>query len=83
MSTEVIIAIIVAVTIIFVVILWKGMSVAQTQMTVDQLYQYRKLAEQVAEAEQKSVDAQQKTAETLEDMRSRLTAIEKLLRDVQ
>jgi len=83
MSDQLIIVIIVAVTIIFVVILWQGMSVAKTQMVTDQLYQYRKLAEQVAESEQKSVETQQKTAEALEDMRTRLTSIEKLLREVQ
>ena len=83
MSDQLIIVIIVAVTIIFVVILWQGMSVAKTQMVTDQLYQYRKLAEQVAESEQKSVETQQKTAEALEDMRTRLTSIEKLLHEVQ
>jgi hypothetical protein len=83
MSTEVIIAIITAITVVLVVILWQGMSVAKTQMITDQVYQYRKLAEQVAESEQKSAEAQQKTAEALEDIRTRLTAIEKLLREVQ
>jgi len=83
MSTEVIIAIITAITVVLVVILWQGMSVAKTQMITDQVYQYRKLAEQVAESEQKYAEGQQKTAEALEDMRTRLTAIEKLLREVQ
>jgi uncharacterized membrane protein affecting hemolysin expression len=83
MSTEVILAIIIAVTVVIVVILWQGMSVAKTQMITDQANQYRKLAEQLAESEQKSADAQQKTAEALEDMRARLVAIEKLLREVQ
>ena len=83
MSTEVILAIIAAVTVVLVVILWQGMSVAKTQMITDQLYQYRKLAEQVAESEQKSVEAQQKTAEALVDMQVRLAAIEKLLKEVQ
>ena len=83
MSTEVILAIIAAVTVVLVVFLWQGMSVAKTQMITDQLYQYRKLAEQVAESEQKSVEAQQKTAEALVDMQVRLAAIEKLLKEVQ
>jgi predicted negative regulator of RcsB-dependent stress response len=83
MDTSIIALIIIAVTVVVVVILWQGMSVAKTQMTTDQTYQYRKLAEQVAESEQKSADAQQKTAEAVEDIRARLTAIEKLLRDVQ
>jgi predicted negative regulator of RcsB-dependent stress response len=83
MSTEVIIAIITAITVVIVVILWQGMSVAKTEMITKHADQYRKLVEQVAESEQKSADAQQKTAEALEDMRARLTAIEKLLREVQ
>ena len=83
MSSEVIITIIVAVTVIGVVILWQGMSIAKTQMTVDQTELYRKLAEQATSAEQKAADEQQKIAIALEDMRTRLVAIEKLLSDVQ
>jgi uncharacterized membrane protein affecting hemolysin expression len=83
MSTEVIIAIIVAVTVIFVVILWQGMSIAKTDNALNQTEQYRKLAEQATSAEQKAADEHQKIAEALDDMRTRLTAIEKLLRDVQ
>jgi len=83
MSSEVIITIIVAVTVIGVVILWQGMSIAKTQMTVDQTEQYRKLAEQATSAEQKAAEEQQKIAIALEDMRARLVAIEKLLSDVQ
>lgn len=88
MTTEVIgsfipIVSIIGVIVIIVVVLWQGMSVAKTQMITDQLYQYRKLAEQVAESEQKSAEAQQKTAEALEEMRARLTSIETLLREVQ
>jgi hypothetical protein len=83
MSTEVTIAIIIAVTVIVVVVLWQGMNVAKTEIGSKQTVQYQKIAEQAANAEEKSVDAQQKTAEALEDIRARLTAIEKLLRDVQ
>jgi len=83
MSNELIIVIIVAVTIIFVVILWQGMSVAKTEIGGKQTIQYQKLAEQAVSAEQKSAEAQQKTAEALEDMRARLAAIEKLLSEVQ
>ena len=83
MSTEVMIVIIVAITVVVVVVLWQGMSVAKTEIGGKQTTQYEKLAEQAVNAEQKSADAQQKTAEVLEDMRSRLAAIEKLLSDVQ
>jgi hypothetical protein len=83
MNTQVIIVLIVAVSVIIVVLLWQGMSVAKTQMVSDQTEQYRKLAEQATTAEQKAADEQQKISEALEDMRTRLAAIEKLLRDVQ
>jgi len=83
MNTQITMLIIVAVTVVIVVILWQGMSVAKTQMSVDQRDQYSKLAEQATAAEQKSADAQQKTAEALEDIRVRLAAIEKLLSEVQ
>jgi uncharacterized protein YxeA len=83
MNTQVIIVLIVAVSVIIVVLLWQGMSVAKTQMVSDQTEQYRKLAEQATTAEQKAADEQQKISEALDDMRTRLAAIEKLLRDVQ
>jgi hypothetical protein len=77
------IIIIIGVVVIVVVVLWQGMSVAKTEIGGKQTTQYEKLAEQAVAAEQKSAEAQQKTAEALEDMRARLAAIEKLLRDVQ
>jgi hypothetical protein len=83
MSTELIGVTIVAVTVVLVVILWQGMNVARTQISADQLQHYQKLAEQAITAEQKAADAQQKIAETLEDMRVRLASIEKLLKEVQ
>ena len=83
MSTELIVVIIVAVTVIFVVILWQGMNVAKVQISAEQMHEYRKLAEQATAAEQKSAEAQQKTAEALDDMRVRLKTIEKLLSEVQ
>ena len=83
MSTEVILAIIAAVTVIFVVVLWQGMNVAKTQMASDQKMEYQKLAEQATTAEQKAVDSQSRIAESLEQISARLAAIEKLLSEVQ
>jgi len=75
--------IITAVTVIIVVVLWQGMSVAKTEIGSKQTIKYEKLAEEATESNQKSAVAQEKTAEALEDIRTRLTAIEKLLREVQ
>ena len=83
MSTELIGVLIVAITVVVVVILWQGMSVAKTQISADLRLQYEKLAEQATTSGQKSADAQEKTAAALEDIRARLTAIEKLLSEVQ
>jgi predicted Holliday junction resolvase-like endonuclease len=83
MDISIVPLIIVAVTVVVVVVLWQGMSVAKTEIGGKQTTQYERLAEQAVNAEQKSADAQQKTAEAVEDIRARLAAIEKLLRDVQ
>ena len=83
MDTSILALVIVAVTVVVVVILWQGMSVAKTEIGGKQTTHYEKLAEQAVSAEQKSADAQQRTAEAVEDIRSRLTVIEKLLHDVQ
>ena len=83
MDSQLIALIIVAVTIVVVVILWQGLNVAKTQISNDNMLHYQKLAEQAATAQQKSAEAQQKTADALEDIRTRLAAIEKLLKEVQ
>ncbi|HJS17837.1 MAG TPA: hypothetical protein VJ785_03760 [Anaerolineales bacterium] len=82
MSSELIIAIIIAITVIMVM-LWQGMSIAKTDKAMEQTEQYRKLAEQATSAEQRAAEEQEKIAIALEDMRARLAAIEKLLADVQ
>lgn len=83
MSNDLTMFIIAAVTVVVVVVLWQGMSVAKTEIGGRQASKYEKLAEEVAESSQKVAVAQEKTAEALEDIRTRLTAIEKLLREVQ
>jgi hypothetical protein len=83
METSILALIIVAVTVVVVVVLWQGMSVAKTEIGGKQTTHYERLAEQSVTSEQRSADAQQKMAEALEDIRTRLAAIEKLLREVQ
>ena len=83
MSDQIVMLIIGAVTIVVVVVLWQGMSVAKTEIGGKQTTQYEKLAEEATESSKKSAEAQQKTVEALEDIRTRLTAIEKMLREVQ
>jgi Tfp pilus assembly protein PilO len=73
----------VLITVIVVVLLWQGMAIARAKVSGEREEQYRKLAELATTAEQKAADEQQKIAEALEDMRARLAAIEKTLRDVE
>ena len=70
------------VTIIAVVVLWRGMEVARTSLEADKNVEYKKIAE-ASLAAQETLAAEQKGARAvLEDIRTRLTAVEKLLREV-
>jgi hypothetical protein len=70
------------VTIIAVVVLWRGMEVARTSLNADANLEFKTIAE-ASIAAQETLAAEQKSVRAvLEDIRSRLTAIEKLLRDV-
>ena len=70
------------VTIIAVVVLWRGMEVARTSLEADKNVEYKKIAE-ASLAAQETLAAEQKSVRAvLEDIRSRLTAVEKLLREV-
>jgi hypothetical protein len=70
------------VTIIVVVILWRGMEVARSHLTSSKDADFQKLAE-ASQAAQETLAAEQKSVRAvLEDIRSRLTAVEKLLREV-
>jgi hypothetical protein len=70
------------VTIIAVVVLWRGMEVARTSLEADKNVEYKKIAE-ASLAAQETLAAEQKSVRAvLEDIRARLTAVEKLLREV-
>lgn len=70
-------------TVIIVVVLVQVFSSYRARMSITREEAYRKLSEQATHAEQKLADEQKKISETLEDMRARLAAIEKMLRDVE
>jgi hypothetical protein len=69
-------------TIIIVVLLWRGMEVARTQITADKDKGYVRLAEDSVAFQRRSTDAQEKTREAIEDIRARLTSLEKMLKEV-
>jgi hypothetical protein len=70
------------ITIVIVVVLWRGMEVARTQMSSSKDADYKKLAEAAVSVEETIVAEQKATRAALEEIRTRLTAVEKLLRDV-
>jgi len=70
------------ITIVVVVVLWRGMEVARTQMKSDKDADFRKLAETAASSQQEAASEQKKIRATLDEIRDRLTAVEKLLREV-
>ncbi len=70
------------VTIIAVVVLWRGMEVARTSLKAENDAGYRKLAEAAAAAQELIAAEQKSTRVALEEMRDRLAAVEKLLREV-
>ncbi len=74
--------VLVLVTIVVVVVLWRGMEVARTQMSSNKDADYKKLAEAAVAVEETLVAEQKATRAALEEIRTRLSAVEKLLRDV-
>ena len=70
------------ITVVVVVVLWRGMEVARTQIAADKDKAYLKLAEEATTFQRSVADEQTKTREALDDIRDRLTAVEKLLREV-
>jgi hypothetical protein len=65
---------------------WQGMKTAQAdhiaRETVARDEAYRKLAEDLATSQRKSADAQQRIAESLADVGTKVNAIEKMIREV-
>jgi hypothetical protein len=74
--------VLVLITIITVVVLWRGMEVARTQIGADKDKAYLKLAEEATIFQRQVADEQTKSRTAIEDIQQRLTAIEKLLREV-
>lgn len=70
------------ITIVVVVVLWRGMEVARTHMKSEKEAEFRKLAETAAASQQEIVSEQKKIRATLDEIRDRMTAVEKLLREV-
>ncbi len=70
------------ITIIAVVVLWRGMEVASTQLGADSRADYKKLAETCTAYREQASTEQAKTRKAVEEIRDRLGSVEKLLREV-
>ncbi len=70
------------ITIIAVVVLWRGMEVARTQLGADRQADYKKLAEASTAFQEQAGAEQTKIRKAVEEIRDRLGAVEKLLREV-
>ena len=70
------------ITIVVVVVLWRGLEVARALVSASKDKAYLKLAEEASAFQSSAANEQVKTREALDDIRQRLAAIEKLLREV-
>lgn len=69
--------------VIIIVVVWQGLATYRARATVAREEAYRKLAEQVTGALQKTSDQQQQIAAELGDLRGHVATIEKILREVE
>ena len=67
---------------LILLVVWQGFETWRARAFVAREEAYRKVAEQSAAAQQRTAEEQQKISEDLGDLRARVAAIEKLLRDV-
>lgn len=77
------IALLVMITVVIVVVIWQSFVTKRARMSVAREEAYRKLAEQATAAQQTTANVEQKIVDGVEELRTRVAAIEKLLRDVE
>lgn len=70
------------ITVLIVVVVWQWFATRRARASVAREEAYRKLAEQSIAAQQSTAEEQQKISENLGELRARVSAIEKLLREV-
>jgi uncharacterized membrane protein YhiD involved in acid resistance len=70
------------ITVVVVVVLWRGMEVARTQIAADKDKAYLRLAEEATEFQRRVAEEQKKSSTSIEDIQQRLASIEKMLKEV-
>lgn len=70
------------ITVLIVVFIWQVFATSRARASAAREEAYQKLAERSVEAQERTDREQQKISEDLSDLRARVAAIEKLLREV-
>ena len=70
------------ITVLIVVFIWQVFATSRARASAAREEAYQKLAERSVEAQERTAGEQQKISEDLSDLRARVAAIEKLLREV-
>ena len=70
------------ITIVVVVVLWRGMEVARSKLAADREAEYKRLAQSSAAYQEQLATEQARMRGALEEIRDRLASVEKLLREV-
>ncbi len=70
------------ITVLIVVFIWQIFATSRARASAAREEAYQKLADRSVEAQERTAGEQQKISEDLGDLRARVAAIEKLLREV-
>jgi TolA-binding protein len=70
------------ITVVIVVFIWQIFATSRARASAAREEAYQKLAERAAAAQESAAQEQQKISENLSDLRTKVAAIEKLLREV-
>jgi biopolymer transport protein ExbB/TolQ len=71
------------ITILIVVVIWQSFTTRRARMSVEREEAYRKLAEQLTDAQQITAQEQHNLSKSVDEIQTRIAAIEKLLREVE
>ena len=71
------------ITILIVVVIWQSFTTRRARMSVEREEAYRRLAEQLTDAQQITAQEQHNLSKSVDEIQTRIAAIEKLLREVE
>jgi biopolymer transport protein ExbB/TolQ len=71
------------ITILIVVVIWQSFTTRRARMSVEREEAYRRLAEQLTDAQQINAQEQHNLSKSVDEIQTRIAAIEKLLREVE